>query len=373
MDKKIAFVSDAIWPYNKGGKEKRLYDISTRLSQKGHNVHIYTMKWWKGGIVKKENGITLHAISKLYPLYSGGRRSIKQGILFGLSCFKLLKEDWDVIDVDSMPFFPLYSLKLVSLLKNRKMYATWHEVWGKNYWKDYLGKLGTAAYFIEKTSVSLPDKIISVSGHTTYRIENQSFLIKSAPVTIPDGIDFERIQKVRPAHQKSDIIYVGRLLSHKNINILIKSIAVLKNWNPKIKCLIIGDGPEKKNLEKLVRKLDLSKNILFLGFVENHDKVISLMKSSNVFVLPSTREGFGIVALESNACGIPVITVGHKDNAAKDLIKGNNGDVVRLDEKEIAESVIRLSKRVSSIGCINFAKEYDWNNILKQIELVYQL
>ena len=44
---KIAFVSDAIYPYNKGGKEKRIYEISTRLAKRSHNVHVFCMKWWK--------------------------------------------------------------------------------------------------------------------------------------------------------------------------------------------------------------------------------------------------------------------------------------------------------------------------------------
>ena len=119
---KIAYVSDAVYPYNKGGKEKRLYDISTRLARRGHDVHIYCMKWWKGPETHLvENGVHLHAISPYYPLYSGERRSIKEGILYGISCLKLIKEDWDVIDVDHMPFFPIIFTKIVCVLKWKKM------------------------------------------------------------------------------------------------------------------------------------------------------------------------------------------------------------------------------------------------------------
>src|SRR5476651_2229832 len=97
----IAIVSDAIYPYNKGGKEKRIYEISTRLSKKGYEVHIYCMKWWKSKeSIRTENNVTLHAISKLYPLYSGQRRSFLQAILFALSTLKLLREEFDFIEVD---------------------------------------------------------------------------------------------------------------------------------------------------------------------------------------------------------------------------------------------------------------------------------
>ena len=372
---RIAFVSDAILPYNKGGKEKRLFDLSTRLAEKGFDVHLYTMKWWKGPNVKKENGVTLHALCRLYPLYSGKRRSIKEGIIFGLACLSLLTEDWDVVEVDHMPFFPLFSVKLVCLLKGKKMIATWHEVWGREYWKEYLGGKGDIAYFIERLSVLIPDKIISVSKHTTNKLRKEMFSKKEI-ITVPDGVDFDHIQKLKPSPIKSDAIFAGRLLSHKNVDILIRSIQLIKEHSPKVKCLVIGDGPEKKRLEKMVKTLKLTKNVLFPGFLENHDEVYALMKSSKVFVLPSTREGFGIVVIEANACGIPVITTNHKDNAAKDLIEeGKNGSACGLDEKEMAGRIADIFAKGSVSKtrrfCVDSARKYDWERIVNRLEEVY--
>lgn len=170
---------------------------------------------------------------------------------------------------------------------------------------------------------------------------------------------------------------MGRLISHKNVDILIKSIKLIKEKNPEIKSLIIGDGPEKKNLEALAQKLNLEKNIKFLGFLENHDDVYALMKSSKVFVLPSTREGFGIVVIEANACGIPVITVNHENNAARDLIEeGKNGFVCQLNEEEIAKRIVRIlensSGRKMKKVCMDLAKKYDWDKIVDEIEEVYK-
>lgn len=372
---RIAFVSDAIWPYNKGGKEKRLFDISTRLVKRGHEIHIYTMKWWSGPNIKTENGVILHAICRLHPLYSGNRRSIKEGILFGLACLHLLSENWDVIEVDHMPFFPLFSVKLVCLLKGKKMFAAWNEVWGRECWKKYLGKAGKIAYFIEKISVLLPDRIISISDLTTNKLKND-LLSKKDIVTIPIGVDFDHIQKINPSRVKSDIIFAGRLLSHKNIALLIKSITLLRENKPDIKCLIVGDGPEKRRLEKIVATLKLTKNVFFLGFLENHDELFSLIKSSRVFVLPSTREGFGIVVIEANACGIPVITINHNDNASKDLIEeGKNGYTCSLDEKEMAKKFTDiftkdLNNRTNQI-CADSARKYDWDKIVNRVEEVY--
>ena len=83
---RIAFVSDTIYPYNTGGKEIRLYELSTRLANMGYQVDIYTMQWWSGSKHKTRGGVHLHAISKLYPIYTGDRRSIREAIMFVAMC-----------------------------------------------------------------------------------------------------------------------------------------------------------------------------------------------------------------------------------------------------------------------------------------------
>ncbi len=374
MTLKIAIVSDAVYPYNIGGKEKRIFEISTRLAKKGNQVTIYCMKWWKGKEnSRKENGVTLKAISPYYPLYSGPRRSFKQAILFALFTFKLLREDFDIIDADHMPHLVLFPLKVVSLLKRKKLYVTWNEVWGKAYWKKYLGTLGTVAYLIEKLSVKLPDEIISISANTTTKLSSV-LNVKQKIYTIPMGVDLEKIKKVKPSPTKSDVIYAGRLLSHKNVDFLIKSISLLKKDYPKIKCLIVGQGPEEKKLKNLANQLNLQENIIFYDFLENHNDLYALMKSSKIFVLPSTREGFGIVALEANASGIPVITTDHDNNATKDLIgDGKNGHIIKLDTKVLANKINNLLMIKNTKNYINHVKIFDWKYITSKIGKVYKI
>ena len=371
---KIAIVSDGIYPYNKGGKEKRIYEISRRLAKNGHDVHVYCMKWWKGkDNYRFENGVHLHAISKLYPLYSGKRRSIKQALLFALSCFKLIKADFDVIEVDHMPHFVLFSTKIVTLLKGKKLYATWNEVWGRAYWNEYMGKSGNIAYIIEWLSARMPDKIIAVSEHTKNKLIND-LKIKQEIFVIPNGIDLDIINNVKPSKEKSDIIFAGRLLTHKNVDLLLSVIKNIQKSFPKVKALIVGDGPEKNKLTKFIAKLKIEKNVKMLGFLEEHNDLYSLMKSSKVFAFPSTRDGFGIVALEANASGIPVITTDHKDNATKDLItNGKNGYAVNLDENNFTNKIIKyLSSENSSNKYSHIVKNYDWDTLSKNVAEAYQ-
>ncbi len=378
--KKIALVYDAIYPYIKGGGEKRFYEIGKRLKEKGYEIHFYGMKLWKGKDVIKKEGMYYHGICKAIPLYNQKKRTISQAVSFGFASFKLLKKenDFDIIDCCGFPYFSLFPAKLACIIKCKPLYSTWHEVWGKEYWNSYIGKKGILGYTIEKLASKMPNKIIAVSEHTKNKLISTLKVKKEKIITIPNGIDIKNIQKIKSSKKqedKSDIIYAGRLLDYKNVDFLIKSIAIIKKSNPSIKLIIIGDGPEKQNLINLTKSLDLNNNIIFKGFIENYNEVLSLIKSSKVFISASTREGFGITAIEANALGIPVITVSHKDNAIKDLIKeGKNGFITNLNEKDIASKIKIGLKQYKSMkkDCEEEAKQYDWSKIIEKLEEVYK-
>ncbi len=367
---KIAFVSDAVYPFNKGGKETRIFHLTTQLAMLGYDVHIYTMQWWVGSNDYIYEGVTYHAISRFHQLYAGDRRSIKQGVLFGLACLKLVSYDFDILDVDHMPFIPLYSVKLVSILKRRPLFATWHEVWGKRYWQEYLGNfLGLIAYYIEKFSIFLPDHIIAVSSHTEQRLIDM--LHYKGPLSvITNGIDYKNILPIPPAKQSSDVIYTGRLLAHKNVDLLIEAIALLRTRQPDIRCLIIGDGPERQRLEQLIQRKKLGKNVIMTGFLESPDNVFAYMKASKVFVLPSRREGFGITVLEAYACGLSIVTVSHPDNAAQYIAPKDASLVCDLTSKAIANSIsTQLAKHTVAIN--RSGDRYDWRTLALSLKAVY--
>lgn len=355
---KIVFVSDGVYPYNKGGKEKRLYEITKRLARDGKDIHVYTMKWWEedSDVITIE-GVKYHALCKLYPMYHNDNRSIKQAVMFGLSCFKLIKVKFDVIDVDHMPFFPLFAVRIICWVRFRKMYATWLEVWGKEYWRSYMGAGGFIASIIEKISFLLPNTIISISQHTTDKLIE--FGCKKRIITVPLGVDQELIFASPAAHMKSDVIYTGRLLKHKNVDVLITAIANVKKTNEKINCLIIGEGPTRKALEQQVINLKLERNVHFLNFVDEHGELLGIIKSSKVFVLPSDREGFGLVVAEANACGLPVLTLNHKNNAATSLIEpGRNGDLFSGHQD--------LAKKIRHYVYDVHDRNYDYSDILSR-------
>lgn len=372
---KIAYIYDAVYPWVKGGAEKRIYELARRLASKGYDIHWYGVGWWwpeKGQKDIEMDGIKFHGVCRPIELYDGDRRSIKEAIYFAWKLFfKLRGEKFDIIDCQGFPFFSCYTAKFNSLFSKSTLIITLHEVWN-NYWYEYLGIAGFFGKLTEKIMVYLSNNIITVSEKTKKDLKGLKQGEES--VVIPNGIDLEEIGQITPAVDKSDIIFVGRLLKEKNTELLIKSIVRVKKSFPQIKCFIIGEGPEKPYLEELTVKLGLNKNVEFLGFMKDYKDLISHMKSSQVLVLPSKREGFGMVVLEANACGIPAVVINHPMNAAKDLIRDKNGFIAEMSEKSLAEKIIKgiNSKEEMKSSCKEFAKRYDWNKIIQDLESYYR-
>lgn len=383
---KIAFVYDAVYPWVKGGAEMRIHELGKRLSARGHEVHIFGVKWWEGEDTFEYESMTLHGVCKARNLYVNGKRSISEAIVFAVKLFPALrKEKFDLIDVSVFPYFSCLTVKAVSFLKKNPLVFTWHEVWD-DYWYEYLGKKqGFLGRTIEKIVSKLSGNNIAVSGWTKDRLEGLGVPEEKIEV-IPNGIDLKRISGIEPEggmissrleSKIYDIIFAGRLIKEKNVNVLIKAVALSKADFPGIRCCVVGDGPEKAGLVELAKKIGVYENVEFAGFQE-YEALIGKIKASKVLVLPSSREGFGMVVIEAFACGVPVVTVREKYNAAQGLVEnGVDGLVVKSEDKEIAMAVQKIIQKNSDYGKISEAafrnaEKYDWNEAVGKLENSYE-
>jgi glycosyltransferase involved in cell wall biosynthesis len=177
-----------------------------------------------------------------------------------------------------------------------------------------------------------------------------------------------------PSPVTFDLIYVGRLLGHKRVEDLLDAIHRLGLDGVRLTCAIVGVGPERERLEALATQRCISDQIRFYGALEQHAEVYGLIKSSAVFVLPSVREGFGIVVVEALACGVPVITTDHADNQARLLVEhGVTGWLCPPNGTGLAEA-IRESRAVRAD--LTRAEETlgicDWDRIVGRLAGLYE-
>jgi glycosyltransferase involved in cell wall biosynthesis len=353
-------VTDAIYPYHMGGKETRTRQLSTRLAAGGTEVHVFTMNWWRGPAYRVEDGVHYHALCRAYPLYSGSRRSILEAVMFALGSFRLIAHRFDVIEADHMPHLHLFPIRVVAWLRRVPLVSTWHEYWGTAYWREYLGPLGVVAGAIEKVAMRLPDHLIAPSPETAARLVEHG--VANGSVTlIPNGIDLVAIEAARAAAGGVDVLYVGRLLAHKRVELLLESIVALRTEGTTITCAIVGEGPERARLRDVVNEHQLGDQVRFLDNLDDAD-LFGLMKASSLFVLPSVREGFGIVVAEAMACGVPVITTCHPDNHAQALVdEGTTGWLCEATAESLSAALRRaLSERGVVRPSGRVAERFDW-------------
>jgi len=316
----IAMVSDAIYPYHVGGKEVRYHNLAKGLAGEGIEVHVFTMRWWAGPRHRLDEGIHYHSLCRRYDLYHGRRRSIVQAVMFSLACLRLLSYRFDLIEADHMPHLQLFTIRLVAWLRQVPLVVTWHEVWGGAYWRTYLGRMGVIAATIEKVTMRLGDAIIAPSPGSAERLIECGIPEERVNIA-PNGVDLRALESAPPAPDRFDLLYVGRLIEHKHVDLLLEAAALLARDGTALTVGIIGDGPERTSLVQRSQDLSLTGHVKFLGNFDQHEHVFSLMKSAQVFVLPSTREGFGVVVAEAIASGLVVVTTNHPDNHARSLLE----------------------------------------------------
>lgn len=372
---KISFVYDAVYPWEKGGAQKRVWELARRLSD-DHEVHMYGMYYWDGPRKIEKEGVILHGVCRPYELYSDGRRAIPPAIKFAAKLAPaLLKENFDIIDCQQFPYFPVFTTKAHELLRSSSLVVTWYEVWG-DYWYDYLGLRGSLGKFIERLAVQLPHTIIPISSFILEDLQNVG---RSANMTVVEnGVDFHGIQDITPTRDSWDLIYVGRLSEHKRVNWLLDAISLAsRQIGAPIETCIIGDGPERSRLETRALNLDIHRQVDFKGFIESDKEVIGMMKSSKAFVLPSIREGFPNTILEANACGKPAIIVDHPENGSKAVVEdGTTGIVTQPKPKSIAKSITQILGddevyQHLSKNALEFGREHDWEIIVDDLEQAY--
>lgn len=229
-------------------------------------------------------------------------------------------------------------------------------------------------------AINQSDGITSVS-ESLKRDTLQNFKITKDIEVIPNFIDLDRFAKQRKDHFRKMLATQGeRLVVHtsnfrkvKRVQDVVKAFAHIQAKVPS-KLLLVGDGPERENIEGLCRELDLCEHIRFLGKQDAMEEILSIC---DLFFLPSESESFGLAALEAMACQVPVIS-SDAGGIPELNIDGKTGFVCAVgDTKTMADRAIELLLDESKLNqfkknALEQAKRFDLKAVLPHYYNYYQ-
>lgn len=207
------------------------------------------------------------------------------------------------------------------------------------------------------------------------------FNIRQHIHVIPNFIDFNRFNKKPKEHFKQMIapnkekiiIHTSNFRKVKRIEDVIKSFQIIQQSVPS-KLVLIGDGPERSNIERTCRELNVCQWVTFLGKQEAIEEILSI---GDLFLLPSESESFGLAALEAMACEVPVIS-SNAGGIPEVNIHGKTGYLADVgDFESMAKYAIDLLNNPEQHeefrkNALKHAHSFDLQEILLQYESVYQ-
>lgn len=209
-----------------------------------------------------------------------------------------------------------------------------------------------------------------------------TFKIDNNIEVVHNFIDFEKMQLLKKnahccladkfKHEKI-LMHISNFRKVKRIDDIVKTFYIV-HQKIKSKLILIGDGPEKPYIERLVRELKLDKNVIFTGRIS---EPLEILSSADIFLLPSENESFGLSALEAMAMGIPVIS-SNAGGITEVNINGKTGYTCDVgDVKTMANHIINLlsDERKYQEFCNNAraqSKKFDIKNILPKYLNIYQ-
>lgn len=343
-------VYDCLFPCTVGGAERWYRNLAERLAADGHEVTYLTRRQWeRGGGPPAVPGVRVIAVSGRSELYTerGGRRRILPPLRFGLGCLWHLARrgrDYDVVHTASFPYFSLLAAARVRRRGGYGLVVDWHEVWSDDYWREYLGHAGgRIGALVQRACARRPHRAFCFSELHAARLREEGH---AGPVTVLRGEyagSPPSPAAARAAPTQPVVVFAGRHIAEKQVHALVPALAAARKVAPELRAEIYGDGPERSKVERLVTSYGLGEAVQMPGFVPAAAVEAALARAM-CLVLPSKREGYGLVVVEAAARGTPSVVVKGPDNAAVELLsEGENGVVARSAEpQDLAAAILAV-------------------------------
>jgi glycosyltransferase involved in cell wall biosynthesis len=344
---RICIVYDCLFPWTVGGAERWYRSLAERLAADGHEVTYLTRLQWTAVDRPEIPGVRVLAVSQMEPLYGpDGNRRIAEALRFGWGVLAHLiraGRRYDVVHTASFPYFSVLAAALARRAGRYRLVVDWFEIWTASYWRDYLGAVaGTVGYGVQRLCIRLPQLAFCFSRLHAERLEDEG--LRRRP-TILHGLYAGSLERSEPEAADDCVVFAGRHIAEKRAPSVVPAIARARRELPKLRGVVLGDGPERPAVLQAIEREGLRGVVSAPGFV-GADAVDDALRTALCLLLPSRREGYGMVVVEAASRGTPSIVVHDEDNAAVELVAdGQNGVVAAsASPEDLAAAIVRVHR-----------------------------
>jgi len=299
-----------------------------------------------------------------------GRRRLLAAWRYALAMLRLPLEGFDIVETASVPFAHLPILDFRCRRRKLPLVVTWHECWGP-YWRRYLhgNPLWRLFALAEAFCARFGSRVIAPSRLAAERV---SSLRREDVEVVPGGIDAREVSRAASVEERScPVVYAGRLIPDKRVDLLVRAAAELKLAAPLPWVDIIGAGPDRPRLEALCADLGISERVRFRGALATTSEVWRTLGGAELAVQPSAREGFGLFPLEAMAAGLPVVHCASDESAVRELVRdGVEGLETRPEPVALAEAIVHLLTSPQEYARLaqnarHRASEFEWSVVAR--------
>jgi glycosyltransferase involved in cell wall biosynthesis len=341
---RVCLVYDCLFPWTVGGAERWYRAIAERLAATGHEVTYLTLRQWPPAAPPAISGVRVVAVGPRLDLYLGGRRRVWPPLRFGVGVWWHLCRhgtSYDVVHTAAFPYFSLLAAAAAGRRGRYRLVVDWWEVWTPTYWRAYLGWLGgLIGWLVQRGCIRVDQRAFCFSQLQARRLRRGG--LRGEPVVL-GGVAAEPPMAAAPEPAEPIVLFAGRLIPDKRVTALVPALAEARRTIPDLRALIVGDGPERPALIQAITASGLADAFDLPGFVDEETLDLRLRRAL-CLVLPSRREGYGLVVVEAAARGVPSVVVRGPDNAATELIEeGVNGFVApTASASDLAAAILRV-------------------------------
>lgn len=381
---RIGLFTDTYPPFINGVSTSVLM-LKQGLEKLGHEVYVVTVND-ESFSYKEEDGVLK------IPSFPIGLMNFRQSGIYPIKALKIIKK-WKLDIIHSHTEFSIGTFaRLISKQLNIPLVHTYHTMYEEYIYYITKGYFNSASKkLVEYLTLFLCDKTIDeliVPTEKTKELFKDKYKVKRDVYVIPSGIDTtrfykENIDKNEIINLKKDlglkktdfiVLYVGRIAKEKSIDFLINNFNSVLKRIPKAKMIIVGDGPDIKDLIDLTRKKGLENKIIFTGKAPWTD-VPKYYSLCDVFVTASKTETQGLTVMEAMGASKPVVAI--RDESFELMITDKKDGLFFDDEKSYVDMIYEVYKNKKLRNEISFnarltADKYSPYNYAKNVLKVYK-